>query len=295
MKVTIYTDGACDIHAENQPGGWAAILHAVNENGDVLKETVLSGGAEFTTNNKMELTAVIEGLRKLYVPTNVTIVTDSKYVIDIATGKHRIHTNRDLWREYFVEEKWHKVEWEYIKGHAGHEYNERCDKIAVSERKKLLRGSQHFDFDDVDVFLASSHSKQKNHSAWSTYILRGGQTEIRGAVIERVTGYEALLIGCIKTIRSMPELESVTICCSNTGFLRGVNERLQKWLESNWKTIDANTGEQRPISKYVNYWKEIAHLKEQRTVRFIKADHFISEKYIDRARKLARWLLKNSL
>ena len=68
MQITIYTDGACDIHAENKPGGWAAILQAIDDQGDLLKETVISGGAEHTTNNQMELTAVIEGLKKLSEP-----------------------------------------------------------------------------------------------------------------------------------------------------------------------------------------------------------------------------------
>ena len=63
MQITIYTDGACDIHADNQPGGWAAILLAIDENGKVIREKVISGGAENTTNNQMELQAVIEGLK----------------------------------------------------------------------------------------------------------------------------------------------------------------------------------------------------------------------------------------
>ena len=157
------------------------------------------------------------------------------------------------------------------------------------------REALHFDFDDVDVFIASSQSKQKNRSVWAAYILRDGQTEIRGAAIEHATVYEALLIGCIMTMRNMPVQESTTVHCSNTGFLRGVNERLQAWIKSNWKTMDPNTGELRPISKYEKHWKEIAHLKEQRAVQFRKADQLVSEIYIDRAKKLANWFLKNTL
>ena len=153
----------------------------------------------------------------------------------------------------------------------------------------------NFDFDDADVFLASSHSRQRSRSVWSAYILSDGQTEIRGGVIDNVTAYAALLIGCIETIHDLPVHESITIHCTNTGFLRGVNERLQEWLDSNWERLDPNTGELRPISDYVGHWVEIARLKEQRTVRFRKADQLVSEIYIDRAKKLARWLLNNSL
>ncbi len=153
----------------------------------------------------------------------------------------------------------------------------------------------NFDFDDADVFLASSHSKQKNRSVWSAYILCDGQTEIKGGVIDRVTVYAALLIGCIETLHYLPINESATIHCTNSGFLRGVNERLQEWIESNWERIDPNTGEVRPISNYVNHWEEIARLKKQRVVQFRKADQLVSEIYMDRAKKLSKWLLNNSL
>ena len=91
MEITIYTDGACDIHAENKPGGWATILVATNDNGKPIKETVLSGGQEMTTNNQMELMAVIEGLKSLSKPTNVTVVSDSKYVINTVTKNFKIN------------------------------------------------------------------------------------------------------------------------------------------------------------------------------------------------------------
>ena len=84
MQITIYTDGACDIHADNQPGGWAAILCASDECGNVIKESIVRGGREMTTNNQMELTAVIEGLKALKRSSNITVVSDSRYVIDIA-------------------------------------------------------------------------------------------------------------------------------------------------------------------------------------------------------------------
>ncbi len=153
----------------------------------------------------------------------------------------------------------------------------------------------NFDFDEVDVFLTSSHSKQKNRSVWSSYILSGGQTEIRGGVIGGVTVYAALLVGCIEIINQLPVHESATVHCTNTGFLRGVNERLQGWIDNDWKRTDPNTGELTPISNYVRHWEEIARLKTQRTVKFRKADQLVSEIYIDRAKKLGRWLLSNSL
>lgn len=141
-KVEIYTDGACS--GNPGPGGWGAILiyNAV--------EKELSGGEPETTNNRMELTAVLEGLRALKEPCEVTLTTDSKYVCD-AVNKGWVFSwkrnnwkkadkkpalNVDLWEKLLTELDHHKVEFVWVKGHNGHKYNERCDELAVSEYGK---------------------------------------------------------------------------------------------------------------------------------------------------------------
>lgn len=141
MNVTIYTDGACS--GNPGPGGWCAILVAENKSGQKVEKT-LSGGDKGTTNNRMELTSVIEGLSALKVPCDVTIVSDSKYVCD-AFNQKWIHgwasngwrksnnkpvLNDDLWKMLFAEVAKHDVSFSWIKGHAGHPENERCDAIA---------------------------------------------------------------------------------------------------------------------------------------------------------------------
>lgn len=138
-KVTIYTDGACS--GNPGPGGWCAILVSCG------KEKELSGGDSQTTNNRMELTAVIEGLRALKRRCEVTVVTDSKYVVDGITkrwayswrskgwkksdGKPAL--NPELWSALLDLLDEHEVTFEWIKGHAGHPYNERCDRAAVEQ------------------------------------------------------------------------------------------------------------------------------------------------------------------
>ncbi len=138
-KVTIYTDGACS--GNPGPGGWCAILVCMG------KEKEISGGAHETTNNRMELTAVIEALKALKRRCSVHIVTDSKYVVDGVTkgwakswrakgwrkGDGKPALNPELWGELLDELDKHEVTFEWIKGHAGHEYNERCDKAAVMQ------------------------------------------------------------------------------------------------------------------------------------------------------------------
>lgn len=143
-KVTIYTDGACS--GNPGPGGWCAILKCCD------KEKMISGGSADTTNNKMELTAVIQGLKALKRKCNVTIVSDSKYVCDAvikgwvyswkkkgwkkSDGKPAL--NSDLWEELLNLLAYHDVTFNWIKGHAGHSENERCDKQAVIETQKFL-------------------------------------------------------------------------------------------------------------------------------------------------------------
>lgn len=135
-----YTDGACS--GNPGPGGWGALL--VARDGDtVVKERELKGGEADTTNNRMELTAAIEALTSLSRQTAITIVTDSSYVKDgltkwihgwkrngWKTAAKKPVKNEDLWRALDEAVSRHDVSWEWVKGHAGHEENERADKLA---------------------------------------------------------------------------------------------------------------------------------------------------------------------
>jgi ribonuclease HI len=141
--ITIYTDGACS--GNPGPGGWGAVLVW---NG-VEKE--LSGGEADTTNNRMELTAVITALAALKEPCAVALYSDSKYVVD-AVDKGWVYgwqkkgwrkadkspaLNVDLWQALLPLLKTHTVTFHWVKGHADNDYNNRCDALAVAEREKF--------------------------------------------------------------------------------------------------------------------------------------------------------------
>ncbi len=144
-KVFVFTDGACS--GNPGPGGWGAILR--------YKETEkeLSGSEADTTNNRMELTACIMALKTLKEPCEVELTTDSQYVVNgIINGwaenwrsngwrkaDKKPALNSDLWEQLLNETERHKVTFNWIKGHAGHEENERCDKLAVNEYAKYLK------------------------------------------------------------------------------------------------------------------------------------------------------------
>ncbi len=141
-KVILYTDGACS--GNPGPGGWGAVL-IWNK-----KEKVLSGGSSNTTNNRMEMQAVIEGLKALKKPCRVKIHSDSALIINAFTkgwienwlkkgwkkSDKKPVENRDLWEQMLDAAIPHKIEWIKVKGHSDNELNNRVDKIAVEASKK---------------------------------------------------------------------------------------------------------------------------------------------------------------
>lgn len=142
-NVEIYTDGACS--GNPGVGGWASVLLYEQHK----KE--LHGNDKETTNNRMELTAVIEALKALKRPCNVTLYSDSKYVID-SINKDWVYKweannwiksdrkpalNTDLWKELLTLLEVHRVKFVWVKGHNGNEYNERCDELAVKAIKEI--------------------------------------------------------------------------------------------------------------------------------------------------------------
>ncbi len=142
-KVSIYTDGACS--GNPGAGGYCAILIYKGQ------EKIVTGGEENTTNNRMELTAVIKGIAALKEPCEVDLFSDSQYVVDAfikgwidswqqkgwRTESKKEVKNVDLWEELLSVMKDHKVNFIKVKGHSDNEYNNRCDKLAVEYYKKL--------------------------------------------------------------------------------------------------------------------------------------------------------------
>ena len=166
MKVSIYTDGAArgnpdgpggygvvleyvdpkgELHVKELSGGYGAVLQFIDKNG-VLHEKELSAGYVRTTNNRMELMAVIRGLEALNRPCEVELYSDSQYVVNAFNqhwiegwikkgwkrGKNEPVKNTDLWKRLLEAKKPHQVNFNWVKGHDGHPQNERCDTLATT-------------------------------------------------------------------------------------------------------------------------------------------------------------------
>ena len=140
--VEIFTDGAC--RGNPGPGGWAALIRAGT------REKELAGGEQLTTNNRMELMAAIAGLEALTKPGRVALYTDSIYVRDgitkwihgwlrngWRTADRKPVKNAELWQRLLEATKRHRIEWHWVKGHSGHQENDRVDALACAEADKL--------------------------------------------------------------------------------------------------------------------------------------------------------------
>lgn len=144
-QVEIFTDGACK--GNPGPGGWGVLLRMG------AHEKEMSGGEPDTTNNRMEMTAIIRGLKALIQPCDVTIHTDSRYVIDGMTkwihgwqkrgwvnASKKPVRNEDLWHELIEAVHPHAVQWEWVKGHSGHPENDRVDALASAAAARIAAG-----------------------------------------------------------------------------------------------------------------------------------------------------------
>jgi ribonuclease HI len=143
--VQIFSDGACS--GNPGPGGWGAILRYKGH------EKEISGGEKETTNNQMELLAVISALECLKEPCSVEICTDSQYIANAfekgwldtwqkngwKTSAKKPVKNRELWERLLIQANKHQLSWQWVKGHSGHPENERCDELAVIERDKAAK------------------------------------------------------------------------------------------------------------------------------------------------------------
>jgi ribonuclease HI len=244
-EVTIYTDGG----AEPNPGtgGWAAIL--LNPATGKVKE--LSGGEPHTTNNRMELTAAMRALEALNQPCRVQLFTDSQYLRKgitqwlpgwIARGWRRKDgelQNEDLWRRLSELIRQHRIDWKWVKGHAGNRWNERADELATAAIRQQRAASgaaspESGPAPDAEVFLRISTSGRQG--SWAALVRQSGQEDLLSGRVSKASPNQLDLIGAAAALEALPPGLSVAVYTGSDYLRNGANSWIEGWKRRGWKT-----------------------------------------------------------
>ncbi|MBN1284839.1 MAG: ribonuclease HI [Anaerolineae bacterium] len=266
--VTIYTDGGADPNPG--PGGWGVVLIHPK------KTLELSGGEAQTTNNRMELTAVIEALSVLKTPCVVDLHTDSQYVqrgitewidkwiaSDWRRGKRGEPVlNEDLWRRLHKLAQAHEINWHWVKGHAGDEYNERADRLASAA---IPRAERQIDPDAVRVILRIAGPKHgRGAGGWAAAAARAGDVQTLHGRHPDITANQLVIYAALEALKQLPGDAPVYVYTNNSYLHDGVTRWVDGWRRSGWTT---KTGE--PV-KFREMWQALDQICRARGVMWVR-------------------------
>ena len=259
-KIQIYTDGGCS--GNPGAGGWGAVIL------DGEKEIELSGGNEYTTSNKMELTAAIEALtyaKEHFSNRHIEIFTDSQYVKDGITAwianwkeknwmrsKTKEVKNKELWQLLDKLNDTERVSWNWVKGHAGIKYNEVCDELCQKEMAKIKGGKKWKK--DISVFIYSNFDPKRKTGEWKAEIIDdSGKKELAG-VENAFTVIFTAAITALAYLREHCNGKKAEIC-TNSEYLKNGNTIWKKaWQRNDWVKADG-----KPV-KYRELWEKLYSL-----------------------------------
>jgi ribonuclease HI len=232
-EVIIYTDGACDPNPG--PGGWAALLRF----GDHEKE--LTGANPDTTNNRMELQAVIAALDALKRPCRVRLHTDSEYVQKGVTewmarwkakGWKKV-ANRDLWEALDASQQRHQIEWEWVRGHAGDPLNERVDRLAVS---MIPRSTLPLDDPDAThLFTGVSCLGTDGPGGWAVIVRSGEATQSLSGYEAHTSANRLQLLAAAEGLKASPAEALIHLYTPSDYVVNGAQFSLLIWATHHWR------------------------------------------------------------
>lgn len=266
-RVTIYSDGGADPNPG--PGGWGVVL--IHESSGALRE--LNGGEPRATNNRMELTAAIEALRALKQPCDVIFYTDSQYLRRGVTewmagwkakGWRKKDNdpvlNADLWQALDQELRRHDIEWNWVKGHAGNQYNERADQLATEAIRAQLQ-PQRRDAADFEAYILVSARGKKGY--WGVlHRSSDGHEEIYWDEETNTSSNRLLLLGAFNALLATPDRASISIFTTADYLRNGATKWIKGWQRRRWLTKKGD-----PVAN-ADLWQEIADLMRTRNVHF---------------------------
>ncbi|MBN1580956.1 MAG: ribonuclease HI [Anaerolineae bacterium] len=271
-EVTIYTDGACNPNPG--PGGWGSVSIFAGQ-----KPQELSGSAEDTTNNRMELFAALEALRALPVPCRVGLYTDSEYLRqgvtewmlrwrerDWQTAHETAVKNQDLWQSLAEQIERHNITWHWTKGHAGDRWNEYVDKLARSAIP--ARDLPLDDQQSIHAFVAASYRGKEKKGGWAAVLryrehvktLSGGETNASSNRLHIRSAVEGL--------KAIKQAQPVHLYTTSDYLKNGATTWVKNWVSHGWQTRDG-----KPVS-HRDLWETLLELIQ----RYVVTWHVVDKK-----------------
>ena len=282
-EVIIYTDGACDPNPG--PGGWAAVLRSGQH------EKVLTGHEPRTTNNRIELQAVIAALNALKMPSHVVLHTDSTYVQKGVTdylahwkarnwqtaGKRAV-ANQDLWQALDEALQRHQIEWVWVKGHAGDPLNERVDRLAVS---MIPRSALPLD-DAQAIHIFTGVSCSGTMGGWAVMIRQGAAMQELSGFEENTSANRLHLLAAQKGLEAAPAGSIVHLYTPSDYAAQGATQWVKNWAAHSWRTKEGQ-----PV-KHREVWQAIVNASQGRQVKWHSLKDEVRPAESQQAETLAR-------
>ena len=286
-EVIIYTDGACDPNPG--PGGWAAVLRSG------AHEKVLTGHEPRTTNNRMELQAVIAALQALKKPSRVVLHTDSTYVQKGVTeylerwkAKHwqtagkRAVANQDLWQALDEALPRHQIEWVWVKGHAGDPLNERVDRLAVS---MIPRSALPLD-DAQAIHIFTGVSCSGTTGGWAVIVRHGAAAQALSGHEDETSANRLHLLSALKGLEaaliSAPAGSIIHLYTPSDYAAQGATQWVKNWAAQGWRTKEGQ-----PV-KHREVWQAIVTASRGRQVKWHSLKDEVRPAESQQAEALAR-------
>lgn len=265
-QITIYTDGACQPNPG--PGGWAAILLRPQ-----AEPEELCGAELYTSNNRMEMQAVLAALRHLAEPHRITLYTDSNYLRrgitewvagwqkrGWQTAANKAVQNKDLWQALLAETARHQIEWRWVKGHAGDKWNERADVLARSmiptESLPLA------DEQAVHIFTAAACRGSYGPGGWGVVLRYGEETTTLSGHYDHTSANRMQLMAALKGLQIIDQPLTIHLYTNSSYLYDGITRWVKQWQKRDWHTKSGQ-----PV-KHRELWEALLAAAARRNVEW---------------------------
>ena len=292
-ELVIYTDGACSPNPG--PGGWGAVII---KDDSIISE--LSGWAQSSTNNRMELTGAVEALKALKKRSRIKLYTDSIYlkngitdwvnkwqVNNWRTADRKEVKNADLWRQLLIQVDRHEVQWHWVKGHSSDRFNVRADELAVAARKaggekKEDSRTTKLRADHIHLFTGVTYKHAAGVGGWSVILNWRSHVKILGGGCAGMSANQLYLAAVINGLNSLKKELPVDVHTHSGYLYDGATTWLSGWKKRNWRTREGGEVSNKEL------WLDLDRLMNRYQVSFYLEDKEVPYCFLQEAKELAR-------